>query len=248
MLNRNNALNNDYGILLESSSNNTLNRNNASNYYYGIYLSYSSNNILSSNTISNNGNYYYGILGSGISLFSSSNNTIFNNFLNNLENVTDYDGTNVWNTAKISGTNIIGGQYIGGNFWAHPNGTGFSQTCADSNKDGICDSSYTLISGNVDYLPLTIPAGYSYISGKVMNNSIHIAGAVVTTNTSNTTNTDASGMYSLLVPTGTYNLTATSAPRFYTNSSITLIVMAGTTIIQDIELIKKPTGNIIRVK
>ena len=48
------------------------------------------------------------------------------------------------------------GPYLGGNIWGNPDGTGFSQTCVDTNKDGICDSNYTLDPGNVDYLPLTI--------------------------------------------------------------------------------------------
>ncbi|MEM2933267.1 MAG: NosD domain-containing protein, partial [Candidatus Pacearchaeota archaeon] len=101
--------------------------NNASRNYYGIYLS------------------------------SSSNNNIYNNFFNNTNNF-GFGGTiyaNNWNTTKTPGTNIVGGPYLGGNFWAKPDGTGFSQTCTDNNKDGICDSSYTLNSSNVDYLPLT---------------------------------------------------------------------------------------------
>jgi hypothetical protein len=53
-----------------------------------------------------------------------------------------------------SGTNIIGGSFLGGNFWGYPNGTGFSQTCPDVNGDGICDKSYTLDEKNIDYLPL----------------------------------------------------------------------------------------------
>ncbi|HMB44783.1 MAG TPA: NosD domain-containing protein, partial [Candidatus Methanoperedens sp.] len=65
-------------------------------------------------------------------------------------------GSNVnnWNTTKQSGTNIVGGLYLGGNYWAYPNGTGFSQTCSDANKDGICDSIYELYAGNKDFLPL----------------------------------------------------------------------------------------------
>jgi len=31
----------------------------------------------------------------------------------------------------IPNTNIIGGPNLGGNFWANPSGTGFSQTCID---------------------------------------------------------------------------------------------------------------------
>jgi hypothetical protein len=34
-------------------------------------------------------------------------------------------------------------------------GTGFSQSCPDSNGDGICDSPYTQYGNNIDYLPLS---------------------------------------------------------------------------------------------
>ena len=61
---------------------------------------------------------------------------------------------NNWNTTKTPGINIIGGPNLGGNFWAYPNGTGFSQTCTDADKDRICDTQYTLDSNNIDYLPL----------------------------------------------------------------------------------------------
>jgi hypothetical protein len=67
-----------------------------------------------------------------------------------------YSNINVWNTTKTSGTNIIGGSFLGGNFWANPSGTGFGQTCADTNKDGICNTKYTLNSNNIDYLPLAM--------------------------------------------------------------------------------------------
>jgi hypothetical protein len=43
-----------------------------------------------------------------------------------------------------------------GNVWANPSGTGFSQTCTDADKDGICDAQYTLDSNNIDYLPLAL--------------------------------------------------------------------------------------------
>jgi len=43
---------------------------------------------------------------------------------------------------------------LGGNFWANPNGKGFSQTCKDVNGDGICDLSRILDANNIDYLPL----------------------------------------------------------------------------------------------
>ncbi len=80
------------------------------------------------------------------------------------------------------------------------------------------------------------------ISGTVFN-STGIPGVLVTTNTSNSTITDASGFYSLLVPAGTYNLTATREPVFYANSSVILTAI-WYTVAQDIELTKKTTGTI----
>lgn len=203
----------------------------------GIYLNAANFTNISNNNIWNDTN--------GIFLYSSNNNTIYNNFFNNTNNfkfeVTNYD--NSWNLSKIQSKNIAGGPYTGGNFWADPGGTGFSQNCMDLEKDGICDSNYTLDSMNVDFLPLAIPPP-GYINGTVMNNSVAIAGAILTLNSNVTATANASGFYSFLFPAGTYNLTATSEPMYYTNTSIIVTVISGMTVIQDIELEKKQTGNI----
>jgi hypothetical protein len=89
----------------------------------------------------------------------SSSNFIYNNYFNNTDN-SIFGGTpyiNIWNTTISTGKNIVDGPYLGGNFWAYPNGTGFSQKCTDGNKNGICDSEYMLASDNIDNLPLIIP-------------------------------------------------------------------------------------------
>ena len=97
-------------ILLSSSSNNNLTGNTVSNNGDGIGLSYSSNNDLTDNTVSNNDQ--------GIYLVSSSDyNTIYNNYFNNTYNAYD-GGNNIWNIAKTTGVNIIGGPYVGGNYWS----------------------------------------------------------------------------------------------------------------------------------
>ena len=44
---------------------------------------------------------------------------------------------------------------IAGNFYANSTHNDFSQTCADVDADGICDSSRTLLSSNVDFYPLS---------------------------------------------------------------------------------------------
>ncbi|AKB28336.1 hypothetical protein MSSIT_1617 [Methanosarcina siciliae T4/M] len=86
----------------------------------------------------------------------SGNNTIYNNYLSNVNNTLIYsEANNSWNTSKTSGESIVGGPYLGGNYWANPSGTGFSENCTDSDKDGIADSSYEFVNGTFDYLPLT---------------------------------------------------------------------------------------------
>ncbi|MEM4367382.1 MAG: CARDB domain-containing protein, partial [Candidatus Anstonellales archaeon] len=55
-----------------------------------------------------------------------------------------------WNITNTSGTNIVGGPIIGGNFYSENLG------CVDANIDGICDNPYNHSAGaNWDYLPLS---------------------------------------------------------------------------------------------
>lgn len=98
--------------------------------------------------------------GPGIGMLDASNVYIWNNYLSNDENV-DLSGgivTNVtWNARKIAGPNIVGGPFLGGNYWANPDGTGWSQVTPDRG-DGFCNAPYIIDRSNLDNLPLHIRA------------------------------------------------------------------------------------------
>jgi hypothetical protein len=90
---------------------------------------------------------------------------ITNNNFNNTVNLNAPDGIgNTLNTMKITGENIVGGPYLGGNYWATPSGDGFSQTHLDSDGDGFADEPYKVEGCDyVDYLPL-IPLKASLVA------------------------------------------------------------------------------------
>ncbi|MDO8726232.1 MAG: hypothetical protein Q7J35_09215 [Candidatus Methanoperedens sp.] len=67
---------------------------------------------------------------------------------------------------------------------------------------------------------------------------------MIVTTGSLTTRTNAAGFYSFAVPDGAYSLTATLDPTYYTNSSIPVSTTGEAVVILDIEMVKKPAGNI----
>jgi len=145
------------GIYLQSSANNNLinntisemingtgglgsNSNGIDGMGVGLYGSESDDNTIMHCTAT------YGY--TGVSLISSTNNLCYDNyFSNNSYNAYD-DGDNTWNIVKTLGTNIIGGSYLGGNYWSNYSGV-------DGDVDGFGDTPYNIPGGaNQDELPL----------------------------------------------------------------------------------------------
>ena len=148
-INNNRVKGAEYGILLNGSESNTLSNNIISLNENGIRLESSDSNTIEDNIVA----YNYG---PGISLEESSRNIIFNNYFKNAENVEEkaVNAENLWQSPLVTRQNIVRGPYIAGNFWADPEGKGYSETCVDGNSNGICDTSYNITGGGTDKSPL----------------------------------------------------------------------------------------------
>jgi len=77
-----------------------------------------------------------------------------------------------WNVTQQPMKNIIGGLYVGGNYWGKPDGTGYSQI-QGANIDGFISEPFHVLgdseSTNIDYLPLAyqgihIWPGWNFVS------------------------------------------------------------------------------------
>ena len=197
--------NSNYGIMIVGSGNlvrdNTINSNNV----HGIFLFADDNNVISYNIISDNTKDGLSLSNStadliynnevsdnneyGINLdFFTMSNTIYNNYFHdNTQNSMDKSiGHNIWNIARILGTNIVGGPYLCGDYWDNFDET--SEGVSDPDGDGISNNSYTIFGPNKDYGPLldvTPPTvgtpqvspssqalgGYTYISITITDNT-----------------------------------------------------------------------------
>lgn len=168
----NNLTNNNVGISITGSANNIIRFNTIqSSRYKGVVLDMatsgykSTKNDISKNLIEGSSqggmevrlfshentifeNYFINNEVYGLFVDYSENNTIYNNFFNNTVNAISTK-PNIWNIAKVSGTNIIGGAFICGNYWSDYSGI-------DADNDSIGDTPKS-IGTNMDNFPLVYP-------------------------------------------------------------------------------------------
>ena len=173
MISNNNLSSNRLGIYLDSSTTNMLNLNDVSENEVGIFLNASKDNWIINNRVKMNSlggifleasdgnhlkeNLLHFNIEYGIILSNSSKNIIYDNYFQNSENV-GYEGINLenaWNMTMMREINIVGGPFIGGNYWTGPESTALC-VIEDLDDDGFCDASYDLGEGNIDYMPLIL--------------------------------------------------------------------------------------------
>ena len=136
----------DDGIMLRGANNcdivDNIIRSNVGDAIYPCWVESHNNSIHGNNCTDNNQSIYISF---------AKDNIIYNNYFGDIA-LTFSDGGNIWNVTKTSGTNIIGGAYLGGNYWA-------DYTGYDSDGDGLGNTDIPHnCSGNItiggDYHPL----------------------------------------------------------------------------------------------
>ena len=94
------------------------------------------------------------------------------------------------NVTKTDGENIVGGPSLGGNYWATPDGTGWSQVTPDRG-DGFCTAPFACDENNTDYLPLHLYVDPTPVANFTLTPQAGVAPLAVTftdTSTGNITN------------------------------------------------------------
>jgi len=174
---------NDFAVSVSGNNNTIEDSAFQNNIVWGIFFGSSSSNLITNSTLTNNARGIYLYSDSDYNNFTNliieqhdnfgiwietdggdpDNNSFVNNIINNTQNFHVHLGIaqNILNGTLTSATSIIGGNYIGGNYWTNSTGNGYSDNCTDVVAPiGICDNYYNLSNGTsiaVDYLPLSSP-------------------------------------------------------------------------------------------
>ena len=143
--------NHEDGIICGGRQQQIIGNNISENGDDGIDLSGDGGNLICLNWITSNGYDCF-----GLDVWSYGN-LIYNNYLDNHHNAVDTAG-NYWSIEKTPTEygNIIGGSFLGGNYWS-------DYTGVDEDDDGLGDTPYEIPNPmpmqewNKDYLPLVMP-------------------------------------------------------------------------------------------
>jgi parallel beta-helix repeat protein len=234
--------NTNYGLMIIGSTNNINDNSISSNKKDGIYLSADDNNTIYNNIISENtlagirmynsthdiirnnqivSNKQYGMY---LDFFTIANIIYNNYFHDNLHNALDKSiEHNQWNIDKTSGTNIIQGDTISGNYWDDFDET--SEGVYDADLDGIADSPYSIYALNADAGALldTIPPQIGNVS---VSPSVQTIGKSSNLSVVITDNTEIKEVYlNIVSPSGeTSNVSITqnkTGDTYYCNKKFT---------------------------
>ena len=124
-------------------------------------------------------------------------------------NITMQSGARIYSNPSI----------IGGNFWAHPDGSGYSQTGTDTNQDGFVDTAFELF-GNAsigmacDYLPYSssYTTSLAYVSGASQSLVANQMSALIAVRLQD--------VYGALTDGVTFSLTSSSSTgKFYSDAA-----------------------------
>jgi len=151
--------NNHAGLTLDDADHTIITNATILNNIVGLHFFSSYNNTITNSRVQDNTN-------AGVWMDQCENTTrniFYNNIFNNTNNLSWYQTpyTHNWNTTRQLGTRIYSnGTYIGGNFWAKPDGTGPSEVGEDADGDGFLDAPVQIGGyNNYDYLAYSLSCG-----------------------------------------------------------------------------------------
>lgn len=148
------------------------------NQFLNNNISFNSAGIRASDTAINFSNFTSNtIYGNNVGIWflarSGRSSMFFNNIINNTNNTFIETGYgNNWSIGGLyPGINILGGTFLGGNFWGnYTRGTSHLDRCSDVDWDGICDSAnYTIDFNNFDLFPLAAHVTPNVSQGPVIS-------------------------------------------------------------------------------